>query len=265
MLSHGYTYLLLLLLALPPCLAKHPPDYRTLPTDPYFGYTKLPRKCPIDKFDHTVKLREIGIVPGQPFRLRDDSPTWLPDPPFWKFEKNAVMIAHEQGGKRRTAAIKVIFSGGENDKEIVAANTLGNHPNVLEVYETGVKGSRRDAVVISEWATFGILADYVTYHRKTLTKPIHPLVGRHLFLDILSGLHHVHSRQRIHDDFHAGNILLTAVPGFPGRAVAKLSDFGTLGTLRGTDHHDDLKKLCIHFRSLVVSQQPDVIDPSRDE
>jgi len=166
------------------------------------------------------------------------------------------MRAHEQGNEKRQAALKVVLDCDASYPEFAATEKLGQHPNIVEIYEYGLIG--KDAVVISEWVEFGTLRDYIEHHRIS-GRPIHPKIGKQFYLEIVRGLHYIHSKGIQHNDLHSANVFLTIPPESPtgGHAVAKIADF------EGRFYQKDSYSLCSLFTDLIIKQQQGVKDKGR--
>jgi len=171
------------------------------------------------------------------------------------------MRASQQGNSANLAAIKVVFGWGETYPELIVAETLGHHTNVIQIYEYGFIGS--NVVLIMEWAAFGELADYLDYHQRHRTRIV-TAIGKQLILDIVQGVEYVHLNGFIHGDLHAGNILLTSVSDYPGHhVIAKLSDFGKARAIDDNNYRKDFRNLCDLFYELITESK--VKDETLDE
>lgn len=174
----------------------------------------------------------------------------------------------------RFAAIKIILVSPENDpaekKELVerfimeAKTTASlNHPNILQIYETGQYDN--NYFIAMEFANAGTLADYISRKLSASEKPLKrgkPRPPRpkqedikeltRLFIEVLRGLHYTHNMNIIHRDIKPENILLEK--DHSGRLIPKLADFGLAKQLKSN------RKLTI---AGTVVGTPDYMSPEQ--
>ncbi|OMJ16968.1 Cytokinesis protein sepH [Smittium culicis] len=111
----------------------------------------------------------------------------------------------------QVVAIKQVITEGE-DKEDVIAST--KHPNIVKYY--GYVQTERDLNIILEYCEGGSLQNTISKFGQISEK----LVGIFIY-QTLAGLDYLHSKEVIHRDIKAANLLSTK------SGIVKLSDFGT--------------------------------------
>ncbi|OLY82555.1 Cytokinesis protein sepH [Smittium mucronatum] len=111
----------------------------------------------------------------------------------------------------KVVAIKQVITSGDDSSEIIAST---KHPNIVKYY--GCEQTARDLNIILEYCEGGSLQSVVSKFGQISEK----LVGVFTY-QTLCGLSYLHSKEIIHRDIKAANLLYTK------SGVVKLSDFGT--------------------------------------
>lgn len=109
--------------------------------------------------------------------------------------------------------------------EVKILKSLAN-PNIIQYFDSFYKNNV--FYIIMEYATHGNLHEYI---KNAIPKPIEREVVLNFFCQILSGLHHIHSKKIIHRDLKCENIFLTGLRG----NVVKIGDFGISTSLAVND------------------------------
>jgi serine/threonine protein kinase len=114
-----------------------------------------------------------------------------------------------------TVAIKIINKVNLSQKqlkninnEITIMKKLKNHPNILQLLDSF--SSRTHAFLVLEYSNGGEIFNKIleyTYFSEPLS--------RHVFLQLLSSIDYLHSRDIVHRDIKPENLLFTKIPYFP--------------------------------------------------
>ena len=137
----------------------------------------------------------------------------------------------------RQVAVKVIQIDSQNnslthrvDIELEAIQRLGEHPNIVSVYEAGRERVHGYPVVyiVMEYVEGGTLKNKFQQHRWT---PVYIASVCLILVDMLKAMHHIHKNQVMHRDIKPDNILLTDQAFVQRtdllyRGGVKLADFG---------------------------------------
>jgi serine/threonine protein kinase len=100
--------------------------------------------------------------------------------------------------------------------ELLMFKTLTGHPNVIQIYE--VFENKKYFFFVMEYASGGDLLQLMKNKGKLSEK-----MARAIFVQLLRGLKHIHSKNILHRDIKLDNILLTESEG---ELKAKICDFG---------------------------------------
>lgn len=98
-----------------------------------------------------------------------------------------------------------------------------NHPNVIKYYDSYTRNGKFH--IMMEYASNGCLHEFILKNRPNL---LEPQIVMNLFVQILMGLNHIHSKRVIHRDLKPQNIFLTGLKA----DVVKIGDFGISKVLR---------------------------------
>lgn len=142
-----------------------------------------------------------------------------------------------------SATAQIILSKGDiDDREVLVLNKV-RHPNIVEVYDAFKIGGR--TITIEEHFDAVSLEDLVR-----MNQPItDPNRFREIFLQIISGLKHLHRDERIyHRDIKPSNILV----GKGG--VVKISDLQNAGRI------NDIKDSSVPTRGGTAFTHPDLLN-----
>jgi len=142
-------------------------------------------------------------------------------------------------------------------REVKALERLASHPNIVSYKHSWLEMWRANELcpyvpclfILMSYCDGGSLEELVFGQPHTL---IPDMSVWSLFIDITSGLQHLHRNFVIHRDLKPSNILLTRDRGDLLRAV--LSDFGT-AELEGSSNHSG-------FSGTVEYTAPEVLDPT---
>jgi len=135
--------------------------------------------------------------------------------------RKRVYLAHDNKLDRDVAFAVIKTEGLDADglarvkREAQAMGRLGDHPNIVTVFDTDQEGS--EPYIVSQYMSGGDLA-FALRQRSEDRYPIEVtvLVGR----QICAGLEHAHARGIVHRDLKPGNIW------FDSSGMAKIGDFG---------------------------------------
>src|SRR5690606_37456167 len=126
----------------------------------------------------------------------------------------------------RTVAVKVLAEHLSDDERFVArfrrealAVAKLIHPNIVQVYDTGIDDGRRYIVMEYVEGRSGaqILQRYGT---------LEPELAAEIGIQACAGLDYAHRRGIIHRDVKPGNLMITGKPVDDGETRVKLTDFG---------------------------------------
>lgn len=126
----------------------------------------------------------------------------------------------------RTVAVKVLAEHLSDDERFVArfrrealAVAKLIHPNIVQVYDTGIDDGRR--YIVMEYVEGRSGAQILQRHG-----PIEPELAMEIGIQACAGLDYAHRRGIIHRDVKPGNLMITGRPVGPGETQVKLTDFG---------------------------------------
>jgi serine/threonine protein kinase/class 3 adenylate cyclase len=135
--------------------------------------------------------------------------------------RKRVYLAHDTKLDRDVAFAVVKTEGldaaglARVQREAQAMGRLGDHANIVTVFDTGEEGS--EPTIVSQYMAGGDLAAVLSQAEgKRLPIPDVVLIGQ----QVCSGLEHAHARGIVHRDLKPGNIW------FDESGVAKIGDFG---------------------------------------
>jgi serine/threonine protein kinase/class 3 adenylate cyclase len=135
--------------------------------------------------------------------------------------RKRVYLAHDTKLDRDVAFAVIKTEGLDADglarvqREAQAMGRLGDHPNIVTVFDTGDDGD--EPYIVSQYMAGGDLAFYLK-QRDNSRLDIEATVR--VAQQVCSGLEHAHSRGVVHRDLKPGNIW------FDSTANAKIGDFG---------------------------------------
>lgn len=109
-----------------------------------------------------------------------------------------------------------------SQNEVGIMKTL-NNPNVIKYYDSYIRNGK--FYIMMEYASKGSLHEFILKNRPNL---LEAQVVMNLFVQILMGLNHIHTKKVIHRDLKPQNIFLTGLKG----DVIKIGDFGISKLLR---------------------------------
>jgi len=135
--------------------------------------------------------------------------------------RKKVYLAHDEKLDRDVAFALIKTEGLDADglarvkREAQAMGRLGDHPNIVTVFDTDQEGA--EPYIVSQYMAGGDLAA-VLQQREDHRLPIEAAVR--IAEQVCSGLEHAHARGIVHRDLKPGNIW------FDSPGVAKIGDFG---------------------------------------
>jgi class 3 adenylate cyclase len=135
--------------------------------------------------------------------------------------RKRVYLAHDAKLDRDVAFAMIKTEGLDADglarvkREAQAMGRLGDHPNIVTVFDTDQEGA--EPYIVSQYMAGGDLA-VVLQQREDHRLPIAAAVR--IAEQVCSGLEHAHARGIVHRDLKPGNIW------FDNPGVAKIGDFG---------------------------------------
>jgi len=126
----------------------------------------------------------------------------------------------------RTVAIKILAEHLSDDERFVArfrrealAVAKLIHPNIVQVYDTGIDDGRR--YIVMEYAEGRSGAQILQRHG-----PLDAETTVEIGIHACSGLDYAHRRGIIHRDVKPGNLMISGGPVGGGEMTVKLTDFG---------------------------------------
>jgi class 3 adenylate cyclase len=134
--------------------------------------------------------------------------------------RKRVYLAHDTKLDRDVAFAVIKTEGLDADglarvqREAQAMGRLGDHANIVTVFDTGDEGG--EPYIVSQYMAGGDLAFYLKQRDNRLEIEAAVRIGE----QVCAGLEHAHGRGIVHRDLKPGNIW------FDATAVAKIGDFG---------------------------------------
>lgn len=126
----------------------------------------------------------------------------------------------------RTVAVKVLAEHLSDDDRFVArfrrealAVAKLIHPNIVQVYDTGIDEARH--FIVMEYVEGSSGAQLLQRHG-----PLDPDTGVEIGVQACLGLDYAHRRGIIHRDVKPGNLMIVGGPAGEGEMTVKLTDFG---------------------------------------
>ncbi len=126
----------------------------------------------------------------------------------------------------RTVAVKVLAEHLSDDERFVArfrrealAVAKLIHPNIVQVYDTGVDEGRH--YIVMEYVEGRSGAQILQRHG-----PVEPEIAAEIGIQACAGLDYAHRRGIIHRDVKPGNLMVVGGPVGGGEMTVKLTDFG---------------------------------------
>lgn len=134
----------------------------------------------------------------------------------------------------RTVAVKVLAEHLSDDERFVArfrrealAVAKLIHPNIVQVYDTGVDEDRH--YIVMEYVEGRSGAQILQRHG-----PVEPEIAAEIGIQSCAGLDYAHRRGIIHRDVKPGNLMIVGGPVGGGEMVVKLTDFGIARAIEQT-------------------------------
>ncbi|HET6571260.1 MAG TPA: protein kinase [Solirubrobacterales bacterium] len=134
----------------------------------------------------------------------------------------------------RTVAVKILAEHLSDDERFVArfrrealAVAKLIHPNIVQVYDTGVDESRH--YIVMEYVEGRSGAQILQRHG-----PLDPEIAAEAGIQACAGLDYAHRRGIIHRDVKPGNLMVVGGPVGGGPMTVKLTDFGIARALAQT-------------------------------
>ncbi len=134
----------------------------------------------------------------------------------------------------RTVAVKVLAEHLSDDERFVArfrrealAVAKLIHPNIVQVYDTGVDDGRH--YIVMEYVDGRSGAQILQR-----TGPVEPALAAEIGIQACSGLDYAHRRGIIHRDVKPGNLMVVGGPVGGGEMTVKLTDFGIARAIEQT-------------------------------
>jgi serine/threonine protein kinase len=134
----------------------------------------------------------------------------------------------------RTVAVKILAEHLSDDERFVArfrrealAVAKLIHPNIVQVYDTGVDDGRH--YIVMEYVSGRSGAQILQRHG-----PVGPEIAAEIGVQACAGLDYAHRRGIIHRDVKPGNLMITGGPVGGGETVVKLTDFGIARAIEQT-------------------------------
>lgn len=134
----------------------------------------------------------------------------------------------------RTVAVKVLAEHLSDDERFVArfrrealAVAKLIHPNIVQVYDTGVDEGRH--YIVMEYVAGRSGAQILQRQG-----PVDPEIAAEIGIQACAGLDYAHRRGIIHRDVKPGNLMITGGPVGGGEMTVKLTDFGIARAIEQT-------------------------------
>ncbi len=134
----------------------------------------------------------------------------------------------------RTVAVKVLAEHLSDDERFVArfkrealAVAKLIHPNIVQVYDTGVDEGRH--YIVMEYVEGRSGAQILQRQG-----PVEPAVAAEIGIQACAGLDYAHRRGIIHRDVKPGNLMVVGGPVGGGEMIVKLTDFGIARAIEQT-------------------------------
>ena len=134
----------------------------------------------------------------------------------------------------RTVAVKILAEHLSDDERFVArfrrealAVAKLIHPNIVQVYDTGVDEGRH--YIVMEYVAGRSGAQILQRHG-----PVKPATAADIGIQACAGLDYAHRRGIIHRDVKPGNLMVTGGPVGGGEMTVKLTDFGIARAIEQT-------------------------------
>jgi serine/threonine protein kinase len=134
----------------------------------------------------------------------------------------------------RTVAVKILAEHLSDDERFVArfrrealAVARLIHPNIVQVYDSGVDDGRH--YIVMEYVSGRSGAQLLQRHG-----PVDAETAAEIGIQACAGLDYAHRRGIIHRDVKPGNLMITGGPVGGGDTVVKLTDFGIARAIEQT-------------------------------
>ena len=134
----------------------------------------------------------------------------------------------------RTVAVKILAEHLSDDERFVArfrrealAVARLIHPNIVQVYDSGVDDGRH--YIVMEYVAGRSGAQLLQRHG-----PVDAETAAEIGIQACAGLDYAHRRGIIHRDVKPGNLMITGGPVGSGDTVVKLTDFGIARAIEQT-------------------------------
>ena len=134
----------------------------------------------------------------------------------------------------RTVAVKILAEHLSDDERFVArfkrealAVAKLIHPNIVQVYDTGVDDGRH--YIVMEYVEGRSGAQILQRHG-----PVEPEIAAEIGIQACAGLDYAHRRGIIHRDVKPGNLMVVGGPVGGGEMTVKLTDFGIARAIEQT-------------------------------
>src|SRR5690349_10882989 len=134
----------------------------------------------------------------------------------------------------RTVAVKILAEHLSDDERFVArfrrealAVAKLIHPNIVQVYDTGIDGGRH--YIVMEYVEGRSGAQILQRQG-----PVDPEIAAEIGIQACAGLDYAHRRGIIHRDVKPGNLMIVGGPVGGGEMIVKLTDFGIARAIEQT-------------------------------
>ena len=134
----------------------------------------------------------------------------------------------------RTVAVKILAEHLSDDERFVArfrrealAVAKLIHPNIVQVYDTGIDDGRH--YIVMEYVDGRSGAQILQRHG-----PVEPEIAAEIGIQACAGLDYAHRRGIIHRDVKPGNLMIVGGPVGGGEMTVKLTDFGIARAIEQT-------------------------------